>query len=97
MTTATQLRADLYNLLDRVLETGEPLEILRKGRVLRIAPAATSWVERLPRREAVIVGNPDEIVHIDWSEHWSPESNLSPESNPSPGVPTPSAAPGRAR
>lgn len=34
--TASQLRQDVYRLLDHVLETGVPLEIERGGRRLRI-------------------------------------------------------------
>lgn len=71
--TASQLRANVYNLLDQVLETGEPLEIDRGGKVLRIVPPAQgSWVDRLPVREGVVVGDPDDLVDIDWSEHWNP-------------------------
>lgn len=71
--TASQLRADVYNLLDRVLETGEPIEIERGGRLLRIVSArAGSWVDRLPVREGVVVGNPDDLVSLDWSSQWEP-------------------------
>ena len=34
--TASKLRQDIYNLLDRVLATGEPLEIERKGQLLKV-------------------------------------------------------------
>jgi antitoxin (DNA-binding transcriptional repressor) of toxin-antitoxin stability system len=72
--SATRLRADLYRLLDQALETGEPIEIERRGVILRIVPPArTSWVDRLPQREAVIVGDPEAIVQTDWSAHWRPD------------------------
>lgn len=71
--TASQLRADVYKLLDSVLESGEPLEIERGGRLLRIVPArAGSWVDRLPVREGVVTGDPEDLVHLDWSSHWEP-------------------------
>lgn len=72
--TASQLRADVYRLLDRVLESGEPLEIERGGRVLRIVgpTAGPSWVDRLPRRDGALVGDPDEFVHLDASDAWDP-------------------------
>lgn len=72
--TASQLRADVYRLLDRAIETGEPLEIERNGVVLRLVPPPTRphWFDRLPRRD-IIVGDPEEIVHIDWSAYWNPE------------------------
>lgn len=75
--TASKLRANVYRLLDEVLETGRPLEIERKGKVLVIAPKepqeeGSIW-DRLPRREGFIVGDPDELIHIDWSSEWNPD------------------------
>ncbi len=37
-TTASKLRANIYRMLDEVLETGQPLEIERNGKTLVIAP-----------------------------------------------------------
>lgn len=78
--TASKLRANVYRLLDQVLETGEPLEIERNGRLLVIAPKAPKEPEvkqsiwdRLPRRQGAIIGDPDELIHIDWSSEWNPD------------------------
>jgi len=74
--TASQLRANVYRLLDDVLESGRPLEIERKGKILVIAPKETQTLwDRLPRREGAIVGDPDELIHIDWSSEWNPDPN----------------------
>lgn len=76
--TASKLRANIYRLLDEVLETGKPLEIDRKGRLLVISPKEErqgSKLDRLPRREGFIVGDPDELIHIDWSSEWNPDPN----------------------
>jgi len=74
--TASQLRANVYRLLDDVLESGRPLEIERKGKILVIAPQeAQSLWDRLPRREGAIVGDPDELIHVDWSSEWNPDPN----------------------
>ena len=73
VTTASQLRADIYNLLDQVLETGEPLEIERNGqrvRIVRDQPAR--WVDRLVRREGVVTGDSEDLVSMDWSQDWDP-------------------------
>lgn len=71
--TASAVRADIYNLLDQVIETGEPLEIERKGHILRIVRERTdSWVDRLVPHEGVVSGDPDDLVSIDWSQHWNP-------------------------
>lgn len=72
--TASKLRADVYRLLDEVLETGQPLEIERNGKVLVISPKEElSFWDRLPRREGFIVGDPDELIHMDWSSEWNPD------------------------
>lgn len=71
--TASELRANIYKLLDEVLETGAPLDIERKGRVVRIvAVEPPSKLEKLPTREGYIRGDADELVHIDWSAEWKP-------------------------
>ena len=70
--TATKLRQDIYRLLDQVLETGIPLEIERKGQLLRLVPAEPiSKLSNLVRRDC-IEGDPEELVHMDWSAEWSP-------------------------
>ena len=70
--TASSLRQDIYRLLDRVLETGIPLEVERHGQVLRIVPPnMTSKLERLQRRDYLLV-EPEELVHVDWSDAWTP-------------------------
>ncbi len=70
--TASKLRTDIYNILDRVLETGVPVEVVRRGRVLRIIPdQPRSKLERLPTLD-YIVGDPDDLVHLDWSGEWRP-------------------------
>ena len=74
--TASKLRANVYRLLDEVLETGTPLEIERNGELLVIVPKERKSIwDRLPRREGFIVGDPDELIHIDWSSEWNPDPN----------------------
>lgn len=69
----SRLRADLYRLLDQVLETGVPLEIDRNGRRLRIVPAETGGrlANVVPDPE-YLPGDPEDIVHLDWSGEWRP-------------------------
>jgi antitoxin (DNA-binding transcriptional repressor) of toxin-antitoxin stability system len=70
--TASQLRQDVYRILDEVAATGIPVEILRKGKRLRIAPVEpTSKLANLPPRDA-LRGDPEDIVHLDWSAEWQP-------------------------
>lgn len=77
--TPSQLRADIYRLIDRVLETGEPLEINRKGRSLRlVADPVEDKLSRLVPKPDVIIGDPADLVHIDWSTEWDPDRAMQP-------------------
>lgn len=72
--SASKLRANVYRLLDEVLDSGRPLEIERKGKILVIAPKEEQSIwDRLPRREGYIVGDPDELIHMDWLSEWNPD------------------------
>jgi PHD/YefM family antitoxin component YafN of YafNO toxin-antitoxin module len=74
--SASKLRANVYRLLDEVLETGKPLEIERNGKILVIsAKEKESIWDRLPRRKGAIIGDPDELIHMDWSSEWNPDPN----------------------
>lgn len=68
----SNLRKDIYRLLDQVLATGQPLEVERKGMILKIVPGteSTGKLSRL-RNHDCIVGDPDELVHSDWSHEWN--------------------------
>ena len=69
--TASELRQNIYKLLDTVLETGIPIEIKRKGRILKIvSEEPKSKLAKLKKRD-IIAGDPEELVHIDWSEEWN--------------------------
>lgn len=69
----SQLRQDLYRVLDEVLATGIPVVIQRKGRTLRIvADEPASRLCRLVSRPEVVSGDPEDLVHLDWSAEWRP-------------------------
>jgi antitoxin (DNA-binding transcriptional repressor) of toxin-antitoxin stability system len=70
---ASRLRADIYRVLDRVLESGVPIEVERHGRIIKIVPdKPTAKLDRLVRRPRFFKCDPDEIVHMDWSKYWRP-------------------------
>ena len=70
--TASQLRQNVYQILDEVLDTGAPVEIARRGRVVRLVPdVETSKLDRLVRRD-VVVGDPKDLAEMDWSGEWQP-------------------------
>ena len=70
--TASKLRQNIYKILDEILETGQPVEITRKGRTLRIVPdSPPSKLDKLIRR-SIVNGDPEDIIHLDWSGEWKP-------------------------
>ena len=79
--TASKLRENIYNILDEVIETGVPVEVTRKGKTLKIVPKKAKRIRdlsKLPVRD-YIVGDPDDLVHIDWMSEWSELKNLDKE------------------
>lgn len=71
--TVTKLRQNLFKVLDQVIETGIPIEIKRKGKKIKIvAVEPVSRLEMLEPHPGTIVGNPENLVHMDWSGEWKP-------------------------
>jgi len=70
--TASKLRENIYRILDEVLETGEPVSIRRRGKLLRIVPAEPRRRLKLVSRPDFMKCDPEELVHIDWSSEWRP-------------------------
>jgi hypothetical protein len=69
--TASKLRENVYQILDEALETGVPVEVIRKGKVLKIVPdKPVSKLDRLKKRK-VFVGNVEDIIGMDWSKEWT--------------------------
>jgi prevent-host-death family protein len=69
--TASKLRANIYNILDQTLKTGVPVEVVRKGRVLKIVPEVKpDKLSRLKKRD-YFVGDSDDVLNIDWLKEWS--------------------------
>ena len=76
--TPTQLRADLFHLLDRVLETGEPLEIKRNGRILKlVVEQPVDKLSRIRPRKDAFLGDPEDLIDLKVWE-WDVEQNLNP-------------------
>jgi hypothetical protein len=71
--SVTELRANLYRLIDDVIQTGEPLTIERNGHKVVIARSPVeSKLARLVSRPDFIKGDPEDLVHLDWSGEWRP-------------------------
>lgn len=72
--SATALRSRIYGVLDEVLETGQPQEVVRKGRLLRIVPVTPKRLDlNLVVRRDVLNCTPDELVETSWEYEWKPE------------------------
>jgi hypothetical protein len=70
--SASKLRENIYRILDEILDTGVPVEIERRGRILRIVPEEkASKLDRL-RKRSYLNSDPEELVHLDWSKEWRP-------------------------
>ena len=73
----TYLRAHLYQVVDRILESGVPVDITRHGHTLKIVAIDTKdKVGRLKKHAHVVVGNSDDLVHFDWSSYWHEDKKL---------------------
>lgn len=71
--SVSKLRSNLYQVLDQVLETGEPAVVKRHGRTVRLVPdAPQDKLANLEPHPDYLKGDPDDIVHMDWSGEWRP-------------------------
>jgi len=76
--TLEQFQKDAQPWLAALKETGESLVLLAGGEtyeVRRTVPAKEQPIQRdleaIPKSSS-IVGDPEDIVHIDWSSEWRP-------------------------
>lgn len=73
--TTTELRAQIYRVIDEVLETGQPRRIRRGDQAVIIAPETPPRrldLARLPRRTAIAC-TPDELVAQGFTDTWRPD------------------------
>ena len=71
--SASKLRENVYRILDEVIETGQPVEVLRRGQVISVAPVLAGGRRRLAGmvvHPEALVGDPQDLVHVDWSGEW---------------------------
>jgi antitoxin (DNA-binding transcriptional repressor) of toxin-antitoxin stability system len=77
--TATKFKQNIDQILDSILSNGKPVEIEKKGQIIRLVPIKTkSKKSKLMNLEPhdTIVGDPESIIHIDWAKEWQEEKNL---------------------
>ena len=68
--TASKLRQNIYRILDQILESGKSVEIVRKGKILRIEPPQKPDKFKNLKKRKLFNCDPDDLVHIDWSDNW---------------------------
>lgn len=69
--TTSKLRENIYRILDEVIATGVPAEVVRKGTMLRIVPEKrVSKLARLKKRSG-FRGDPDDTIGMDWLKQWT--------------------------
>jgi hypothetical protein len=74
--TATRLRQNLYQILDDIVDKGIPVEVERKGRILKIVP--NEPVRKLDNLKAhqTIVGKPESLLKLNWKGVWKEGQKL---------------------
>jgi len=72
--TASELRQNVYRILDEALASGKAVEIVRRGQRLRIVPDRDK-LANLKRRD-LFVGDAEDVIGLDWSKYWKPDDNL---------------------
>ncbi len=68
--TASKLRQDIFKILDQVIETGIPVEIIRNNEKLLIIPAQKKSKLNNLRKRAISKEPLESFDHIDWSKEW---------------------------
>ncbi|MEA3286624.1 MAG: type II toxin-antitoxin system Phd/YefM family antitoxin [Candidatus Marinimicrobia bacterium] len=70
--TPTELRSNIYNLLDEILSTGIPIEVNKGGEKLRIVPIGkVDKLKNLISRDGVINGDSDDLAGVSWEKELS--------------------------
>ena len=69
--TPSKFRSNIYRLLDQVIETGEPLLIKRRKKMLKVISVQKSPKLAHLTKHSCLKGDPESIVHCDWTKEWS--------------------------
>ncbi|WP_316353730.1 hypothetical protein [Candidatus Trichorickettsia mobilis] len=76
VTTVTNLRQKIFGEIDKVIETGQPIEIERNGHKLKIIlESKKSKLSSLVKRNNVINCSTKELIYNNWAKEWKYEKN----------------------
>lgn len=67
---ASDFQRKICRTLDRVLDTGTPVEIEWRGKILKIVPAEPRSKLAGLKPRSYLLCDPEELVHLDWSRGW---------------------------
>ncbi len=71
--TVSSAQANLYRLVDQVLETGEPVIIKRHGRSVQlVAEAVNGKLAQVRKIPDLVTGNSDNLPDQHWDKEWQP-------------------------
>ena len=69
--TASDLSAYIHQILDSIITTGIPINIIKKGRKLHISGEKKySRLDSIKKRDWLCC-KPKDLLDIDWSHEWS--------------------------
>lgn len=71
--STSELRQNIYRLLDEVLETGVALEIERNGRLLRVvADPVPEKLAALDPHPGAVTGDVEDLATLSFADSWTP-------------------------
>ncbi len=70
--SATELRQNLYRILDSVIATGESVEVVRKTGSVRIMPLERRSIWDSLEVHDVVSGE----IEVDWTRNWDGEPEV---------------------
>lgn len=73
--SAAELKRNVEKVIDDVPDSGQPTEVERNGKRVENRPIAERpKLRRLVRRPDFILGDPEDLVHVDWSGELNVDS-----------------------
>lgn len=79
--TTSQFRANIYRILDNVLDNGASVEVLHRGKRIKLIPIEVpDKFANLVEHPGFLKCDPEDVVHMDWFDEWDqePEADLAP-------------------
>jgi len=73
--TITELRKNIYAVVEEIVRTGKTVEVQAKGRTVLLSPGRRGGkLERLRAacRRHAIKGRPEDLIHLEWDKEWQP-------------------------